>query len=186
MMLESIKEMIRQIEVKRKPDALFSPGLYESVPRGELIEVSGPGRREWIARFLISNPDLETAWMEDAMEVLPTALRLRNVDLDRISFAENDEDLDELTLQILKSGFFQVLVVPQRWVAWLKEKKKFRQFLALAKRQNIVLFLLSEYPENGFPMTMRIHARYKEEKIVSHTLKSFIPIVLKPAFSSAF
>ena len=56
--INHLKLIINAVDVTQSREAWEAPGLTEGVPKGCIIEMSGPARYEWFISFLKKNPEL--------------------------------------------------------------------------------------------------------------------------------
>lgn len=163
--------IIELFSIKHEPELYLGPRLYEGIPVGSVVGVSGDGNRDWILEFIKMNHDCDAAWLEDVMDVLPTALKVRNVDLSRITFLESGENWNQAFSHVLRSNHFDIVVIPQSWVSDLKDRKAWSRFIAWVKGSGITVFLLSDYPEPMATTPIRIHTGFKEQRMFASKLR---------------
>ncbi|MCM0607010.1 MAG: hypothetical protein KA715_13045 [Xanthomonadaceae bacterium] len=166
-----MKSLFQSVNLKHEPELYLGPRLFEGVPVGSVVGVSGDGGREWILEFIKMNENCDAAWLEDVMDVLPTALKSRNLNLDRISFLESNENWNQALGHVLRSDHFDLIVLPLEWVNDLKDRKAWSRFLGWVKGTGITVFLVSEYPEKSASVPMQIHTWFKEKRMVASRLR---------------
>src|ERR1700737_2534231 len=111
--LASLRELIGQNGMTagyRNRSCLSFSMLEEGIPKGALTEISGPGKTEFLVRFLSEHPSLKVAWVEDQISVYPYAIFQRKAYLQRILFAEAGSNSLWALMQILRSQVFGVIV----------------------------------------------------------------------------
>lgn len=171
MMIGTMKSLFQNISTRHEPELYLAPRQFEGIPIGSVVGISGDGKREWILEFIKMNESCDAAWLEDVMEVLPTAIRSRNMSLERISFLESDEDWNRALSHVLRSDHFDLIVLPLSWVNDLKDRKAWPRFLSWVKGAGVTVFLLSDYPERGASVPLQIHTWFKEKRLVASKLR---------------
>jgi hypothetical protein len=90
----------------KKSFSLFAQGFIS----GQLIEIAGFGKTEFLARFLIEACNGRVAWVEQNLTINPFGLQQRGLELSNITFVETQE-VSWAVQQILQSQIFQVVVL---------------------------------------------------------------------------
>lgn len=144
--MHSVQEKLRAL-----PGVLATPPQRDyvacapfprGVRRGAITRVTadaGLGKTEVIARFLATQPEMETAWVEDRLSIYPRALAERGVALEHVVFVEAGEEVAWACAQALQSGAFGALIcsgAPGLGEVWLR-----RIQLAAEKAGAFVLLL---------------------------------------------
>lgn len=120
------------------------------IPRGALVEVSGPLKTEWVIRFLRNNEKVQTFWMEKEQTILPTAIQQRGVGLDRVVFAEVD-DLYPALRRVVQSQLFEIVVVPSAF----EELRVLKALQLLAEKAHTTVFLLAKKFQPAWPISVQ-------------------------------
>jgi hypothetical protein len=107
--MSNLRELIAAVSFRPR-DHLPCPDLRSGIPVGALCEVSGPGKTEFVTRFLAANSEMRVAWIEDELSIYPNALLQRQVDLNRILFVEAGQDSYWSILQALRSQLFGTVI----------------------------------------------------------------------------
>jgi len=122
------------------------PGL--GLPQGCVVEVCGPGKTEFVAAFLREHPDLQVAWLENAITINPYALWQRGVCVNKIFFIEAGADLLWCAGQILKSSLVRVVVISDQQ---FHEKELRKLQLLVEKAQSHLLLLTPQMGQSWVP-----------------------------------
>jgi hypothetical protein len=115
------------------------------IPRGALIEISGPagsGKSELALQFLAEVPQLRAAWVEDEFTVYPCAFPQAGISLNRILFSQGGSDSIWVALQILSSQLFGVVILKTR----LENEIDLRRLQLCAEKSRSSLIVLSDSP----------------------------------------
>jgi len=146
--IESLKALIEQMDGMRQKDA--------GIPRGGLIEVTGPARTEWVVRFLRKNPTAQIAWVEDCLSVFPTAVQQQKLALHQVVFIEAKDELDWTVTTLLRSQVFTSIVMPG---GGGPGEKRLRRYQLLAEKANCSVILLSSRPSSAWCINVQLEAR---------------------------
>lgn len=144
---------------QKSPNAFSFSGLSGGIPRGALIEVSGPmgtGKTAWMASFLTEQNQQRAAWIEESLSVYPCALAQAGVDLSRLLFVEAGELVLWSAHQILRSGLVQLLFVSlERLIPGELELRRL-QLACRDAQASLVLLKETPLPGNPWPVSLRL------------------------------
>ena len=137
--IAQLREMIGASENQLKERSSFS--LYpEGFSQGSIVEVTGPGKTQWLATFLKEHPEDKVAWVEREISINPYALFQKQVVLKNILFIEAKEQMMWCLTQALESGCFKTFIVGD----YPFNEKEMRRCQLLAERQQTHFFMLTE------------------------------------------
>ncbi len=109
------------------------------IPKGALVELTGPGRYAFVAHFLARHQQTRAAWVEHELTAYPPGLLQRGVGQSQITFIESAEHTAWVLTQALQSQVFPILIGCD---LDLNEKAQ-RKFQLLAERAQCTFFRLS-------------------------------------------
>ncbi len=159
-------EQLKQAAVGRIPaGSYFFTPLEEGLPKGALVEISGPaggGKTEMVLRFLAENPQARVAWIEDEMTIYPGAFPQHRVSLERVLFVESSfKQAIWTSYQILRSHIFGVVVLK---VESITEMELRRLQLLAEKYQTTVILVNDEALKGGvWPISVRLRVTRSSE-----------------------
>lgn len=132
------------------PFSRFAPGL----PRGALVELTGPGKTSLVAQLLAENAGLRAAWVESRFSLLPSALPQRSVDLEKIFFVEGGKHSAWAAATILRAQLFPILVYNAPYGC----ERELRRFQLLSERSSTTMILLGSKPlgERAWPIKVSL------------------------------
>jgi hypothetical protein len=129
--------------------------LFDGIPRGCLVEISGKDATAQVASFLAEHRQLPVAWVEEDMKKLPEeALRAQNPNLKKILFLDGGKDSSWAANAMLKSENFPIVVYRAPY-GDIKELRRFRFF---ARKANATMILLREEPCFSWPIGLQLRA----------------------------
>jgi hypothetical protein len=180
--LESLRELIGTAAGYRHRNCLSFSMLEQGIPRGALTEISGPGKTEFLVRFLSEHPGLKVAWVESELSVYPYAVYQRNGHLQRILFAEAGSNSLWALMQILRSQVFGIIVLSSTTTTLpsqgagggigqescqvhFEERTLRAMQLAAEKSQAAVIFLRDE-PGDSWPVSLQIRVERTRVEIL--------------------
>lgn len=97
-------------------DFIPAPSIEEGIPRGVIVELSGPARTEWFLQLLKLHPEFRTFWAECEQSILPTAIHQRGVDLQKITFGIIGKNTTQALRRVLQSQLFSSLLHPMNFL----------------------------------------------------------------------
>lgn len=158
--LQELRARIGALERKSRESFPWSflPG---GMPRGALVEISGPGKTEAVARLLAENP-LPVAWVEAKFSLFPSGLRQHQVSLENIFFIESGKDAAWAAGTALRSQLFPLLV----YSAPYGEERELRRFQLLAERANATMILLAKKPSLAWPISLSLEMRDRRPAVL--------------------
>jgi hypothetical protein len=115
---------------------------FVDLPRGSLVEISGPNARKAVAELLYGNPDQAVVWIERNLDPLPPDLEHIRLNFDRVLFVHGDTDSSWAASAILRTGLFPLVV----FGAGYKNERELRRYLRQAKSTNAIFLVISERP----------------------------------------
>jgi hypothetical protein len=128
------------------------------LPRGAITEICGPGKTEFIVKFLKEHLELRVAWVEPNLSIYPTGLLQRELRLDRILFVEAENEFPWVVQQLFKSNLFEIVIL----LSTLSDSKMLRRFQLSAEKAHASLILLSEAFSKGWPVALQLKSSRKE------------------------
>ncbi len=156
----SLREKIGDLLGRRTKDRIQVSTLPDGIPKGTIVEVTGPARVEWVLHFLSENRDLGVAWVEEKFESLPTAFEQRGVNLEKLFFVEAGENTLRAVRTSLRGKAFPCIVAPN---LFQKDEKKLKALRLLAEKANSVLILLSKKPHASWTIAFQLEALRREK-----------------------
>jgi hypothetical protein len=146
--------------------------LEQGIPRGALTEISGPGKTEFLVRFLSEHPSLKVAWVESQLSVYPYAIFQRKGHLRRILFAEAGSNSLWTLMQILRSQVFGIIVfssttttLPNKGAGGGAgqescqvdfEERTLRAMQLSAEKSQAAMIFLRDEPGDSWPVSLQI------------------------------
>ena len=109
--IQNLRALIQSVEKPLDREHFFFSSVPTGIPKGTLVEITGPGKTEAVARFLSENSNVRAAWIEDDLTVYPYALLQRKVFLNRMLFIEARKEIFWAASQVLRSGIFECVVI---------------------------------------------------------------------------
>jgi hypothetical protein len=159
--IQELRARIGSLERTEKEHHAWSM-VAGGIPRGGLVEISGPGKTEAVARLLAEHSGSAAAWIEKDFSLLPSALIQRGVPLDKIFFVEAKAECPWAATLVLRSQIFPFVV----YHAPFGEEKELRRFQLLAERSRSTMLLLTEEkPTLAWPIALSLEME-KGEAIV--------------------
>jgi hypothetical protein len=181
--LASLRELISTAPGYRTRSSLSFSLLEEGIPKGAITEISGPGKTEFLVRFLSEHPSLKVAWIEDQFSIYPYAVFQKKGHLQRILFAEAGNNSLWALMQILRSQVFGIIVFSSTTTTPLSksgdgggmgqascrtcfdERTMRAMQLAAEKSQTAVVFLRDE-PEDSWPISLQIRVERQSVEVL--------------------
>jgi hypothetical protein len=148
-----------QREFFRLP-AMSGGQIFPSLPRGALIELSGPlgaGKTEVVLKFLAANPEARVAWIEEKFTAYPCSFIQNGVSLERVLFIEAKDPLWSLH-QTMKSQVFGAVIWSVESDQKLRDPVVLRRLQIAAERSSCSVLLLTETPApaSSWPISVQI------------------------------
>lgn len=131
------------------PFSLFAQGF----PKGSVVEIFGPGKTEFLVKFLAENKGLRVAWIEPQITIYPFAFLQRDVDLSRILFVEADKENVWATLQILQAQIFQVVALSFQNF----DDRNLRKIQLAAEKSQALVVLLNKESTASWVPSVQLH-----------------------------
>jgi hypothetical protein len=172
--LTSLRELIgTTASGYRNRSSLSFSLLEEGIPKGALTEISGPGKTEFLVRFLSEHPSLKVAWIEDRISIFPYAIFQRRGQLQRMLFAEAGNNSHWALMQILRSQVFGLIVfssttttplcnsedgggIGQESYRALFEEKSLRAMQLSAEKSQAAVVFLRDEPGDSWPISLQV------------------------------
>jgi hypothetical protein len=171
--IASLRELIGTASGYRNRSSLSFSLLEEGIPKGALTEISGPGKTEFLVRFLSEHPNLKVAWVEDQISIYPYAIFQRKAHLQRILFAEAGSNSLWALMQILRSQVFGVIVFSSTTTTHLSksgdgdgvgresrralfEEKTLRAMQLSAEKSQAAVVFLRDEPGDSWPVSLQV------------------------------
>jgi hypothetical protein len=147
--------------------SLFKPGF----PRGAVSTISGAAKTECVVRFLAEHPELQVAWVEEALSVYPCGIAQRGGGLERILFVEAETHALWTVSQLLRSQIFQVIVFSSVAGFSYQEEKTLRGLQLAAEKAGVSVILLSDRPQQGWAVSLLLRAERTEGEVRIEVLR---------------
>jgi hypothetical protein len=159
--IEELRARLGALESFSSPlPSLSFSRLPQGLPRGALVEITGPGKTENVVRLLADNPSLKAAWLEERFSLLPSAFPQREANLEKIFFVEGGKESAWAARVILRAQLFPLLV----YHAPYADERELRRFQLLAERSATTMILLGEKPllERAWPIRLSLVCHQQE------------------------
>jgi hypothetical protein len=181
--ITSLRELIGTTSGYRNRSSLSFSLLEGGIPKGALTEISGPGKTEFLVRFLSEHPSQKVAWIEDQISIYPYAIFQRKAQLQRILFAEAGTNSLWALMQVLRSQVFGIIVfssttttrlsksgvgggIGQESCRTLFDERTLRAMqLSAEKAQASVVFLRDE-PGDSWPISLQLRVGHGEVEVL--------------------
>ena len=82
--LHHLKLIVGAVDTTVRRDSFAAPDLASGVPKGTVVEITGPRKYEWYIAFLKQNPELRCFWAERQPQVVPVE--------DQVPHPDGDEE----------------------------------------------------------------------------------------------
>lgn len=152
--LHHLKLIAGAVDITVVRDSFSAPNLPSGVPKGTVVEITGPRKYEWYISFLKQHPELRCFWAERQPQVLPTSLHQRGVNLENITFGILGDDCFVSIRKIIQSQVYPVILTTTPF----KELKMLRAFQLLTEKSNTILFLAgSKEVTPAWPISLQLH-----------------------------
>lgn len=138
----SLHENFAPIEAQRDTFVRTETETFVDLPRGALVEISGPSARRAVAALLAQNPDQAVVWIERSLAPLPPELERIRLNFERVLFVHGDQDSSWAASAVLTTGLFPLVV----FGAGYSNERELRRYLRQAKATNATFLVISERP----------------------------------------
>ncbi|MGZ3693379.1 MAG: hypothetical protein ACXWQO_04255 [Bdellovibrionota bacterium] len=139
----SLHENFAPIEAQRETIVRnVEPEAFIDLPRGGLVEISGPNARREVAALLAANPEQAVVWIERTLEPFPADLERMRLNFERVLFVHGDSDSSWAASAVLRTGLFPLVV----FSAGYSNERELRRYLRQAKQTNATFLVISERP----------------------------------------
>lgn len=161
--LQELRARLGAWESHTQKETLPFSRLPNGLPRGSLVEITGPGKTENVATLLAENATLRCAWIESHFSLLPSALPQRKVNLETIFFVEGGTECAWAAATVLRSGLFPIVV----YHAPYGEERELRRFQLLAEKASSTMILLGSKPqERAWPIRASLASEGRRLKLI--------------------
>jgi len=162
--LQELRARLGAFDSHLTREAFSYSRLASGLPRGILVELTGPGKTENVVQFLAENASLRAAWVEQRFSLLPSAFVQRQANLEKIFFIEGGMQCAWAASTVLRSQLFPIVV----YHAPYGEERELRRFQLLAERSNTTMILLADKPleERAWPIRLSLASRGRELSVV--------------------
>lgn len=150
----SLNENSAPVEAPRESFAQNEPKPIQFLPKGALVEISGPGARAKAASFLAQLGDLPAAWIEWRLDPFPPELQRTRMNYDRVLFIHGEEDSSWAASALLRSGEFPIVV----YNAPISNERELRRYLRLARDSGTTFVVLNEKASSSTLFHLQIRA----------------------------
>ncbi|MGZ3691940.1 MAG: hypothetical protein ACXVAX_10580 [Pseudobdellovibrio sp.] len=166
--IRHLKLVIGAVDVSVPRESFSAPEVGDGLPKGAITELIGPKKFEWISSLLKQHPEIKVFWAEPVQKVLPTALRQRGVDLERITFATLGDDLFVPLRKVIQSGVYEIVIAPNIF----KELKMIRAFQLLTEKSNVSLILTAQNKlSDAWPISLQLDVRGSNQNFEIEVVK---------------
>jgi hypothetical protein len=163
--LQALKQQMQAYLSPSSIETLACSRLSLGVPRGALIELSGPSRTEWLLQFLKEHPELQVCWLEKKFTLLPTAVEQQSGNLERFLFVETGDDLFTPVRKALRSHVFDVLVFPNDFV----HERALKSLQLLTEKAHATCFLLAPQASTAWPISVQLRCEGPDQtQVLKH------------------
>lgn len=162
--LEELRARLGVFDTHFQREALPYSRLSSGLPRGALVEITGPGKTSSVVQFLAENSGLRAAWVESHFSLLPSAFPQRSANLEKIFFVEAGKNAAWAASTILRAQLFPILVYSGPYAC----ERELRRFQLLSERSKTTMILLGEKPLGigAWPIRLSLEARGRELSLV--------------------
>lgn len=157
-----MKPAIDQLRSLLKPisrEYLGCSMLDAGIARGSITEVSGNGKTEFSARFLLEHRSLKAAWIEENFSVNPCGLQQRNIDPAQILFIESGKNVEWTVLQVARSNVFPIIVLYSDF----SDLRAMRRMQIALEKSNTALLWLTPHPKSFWTTSLQLEV-YRHQK----------------------
>lgn len=186
--ITSLRELIGTASGYRNRSSLSFSLLDGGIPKGALTEISGPGKTEFLVRFLSEHPSLKVAWIEDQISIYPYAIFQRKAQLQRVLFAEAGSNSLWALMQILRSQIFGVIVfsstttippsksgvgggIGRESLRALFEERTLRAMQLSAEKSQAAVVFLRDEPGDSWPISLQVRVRQGDTRRAVEVLR---------------
>jgi hypothetical protein len=162
--LEELKALVQRRTAK---EVFACTSLPCGIPKGAITEISGAGKTEFALKLLAEHPELKVAWLEKSFSAYPFAFLQRKVALNRVLFVEAGEQVNWVTLQVLRAQLFSVVVVYSDSF----DLKTLRRIQIASEKAQVSTIWLSNHPQNAWPISLQVKVQRESEGISSTIIK---------------
>ncbi len=156
--LENLSSRIGALRGASAKESFHWSLVPSGLPRGAITEIAGSGKTELVMQFLAENPHVKAAWIEPVLSLYPCAVLQRQVALDRMLFNEAGKEVPWVTLQLLRSQLFHIVVLD----AACSDFRALRRFQLATEKANCGLILLSNRLQRAWPISMQIRVQRED------------------------
>lgn len=150
--LAELREQIGAILGHASQERIASSLLSEGIPRGALVELTGPSRVEWCLAFLREHPKLKVCWIEEKFTLFPPAIKQRGCNLEHFLFVEAGAELFKPLRKAIRSQVFDVLIAPSAFA----DDRALKALQLLTEKANAALFLLGSKPRTAWQISVQL------------------------------
>lgn len=161
--IEELKSLIKAHTPAMQHESLPVSVFPQGIPQAGVTEISGElgmGKTEAVLQLLVENPLKKVAWIEDQMTVYPPAFAQRGIQLSRLLFVEGGMDVLWTTLQVLKSGLFEVVVISVQGLNF--NETDLRRLQLASEKAGSAVILLTERPSPqhlSWPFSLQLEVK---------------------------
>ena len=150
--LELLKKL-PEFQKLKKSSIAFSL-VPHGIPKGALTEICGlSGKTQWVLKLLQENPWLSTVWIEKQIEFFPLSYMQATKLETPILFIEAGDSELWATLQVLRSGLFNLCVLHEVCFS----QKILRRLQLEAETQNSSIIFLNTSPHKVGQWIFHLH-----------------------------
>ena len=147
-----LRAFIGRVESSALREYWPCPDITPGLPKGAITQISGPGKTEFVVRFLREHPELKVAWIEPTLSIYPSGILQRAVNLNRILFIEAGEDCPWAIQQAFKSNLFATVIL----TSLVDDLKLLRRFQLAVEKAQASLILISENSSTAWPVALHL------------------------------
>lgn len=167
--IQNLKLLLGGLESFSPREFLKAPLLEDGLPKGQIIELIGNGRTEWLLQFLSAEKETQVFWCESEQRILPLALQQRGLDLHRLTFGVFKEKLAQPLRKIIQSQAYEYVVAPND----IQALKVYQALQLLTEKTGTTLFLLARKKlSDAWPIAMQIQIQQSKVKVLKQKFRS--------------
>lgn len=152
-------ELKSLVESKTKKEAWCFSKFPTGIPKGAITEICGQGKTEFILQFLAEQPTLNVAWIEENFSIFPFGVSQRKIRLQRILFVDAREELEWVTLQVLRAQVFPLVILYGEDF----DSQALRRIQLAAEKSDAAAIWLSPEPHDHFAISLQVQLQKTSE-----------------------
>jgi hypothetical protein len=146
----------RAVETQCEQKYLRFSQLALGMPKGALVEISGRKNAEAAFQFLLENPGMPVAWIEQDLKSLSIERIPERLNVAKILFFDGNKDSSWAASTVINSKEFPVVV----YHAPYGEEKELRRWQLQAEKAGVTVILLRDEPCVAWPISLQMRANH--------------------------